>query len=503
MYTIRLAIQTSEYDNRFFEKCFYYGCAISNMVTRHANNALASLSCIKEYKIAREKYGRRYAGKKANELSSEQKAERERLLEIMNAYQMRYPLTAAALEKYAKKARRQYTNYLSAHQVQWIADQAAKSVKAYLYGSGHQLHFCRNNQFTTIGQKTASDGITFIAWNKIRFMKRIFYLNVPSTPYIQAVMTQRDKVKVVSLKRIEFNSGWRYYAIITLDGNPPVLHGKGNDRMGVDLGMSTLAAESDSAMMLENLAPNAIGYEKKIRHLQNLADHKMRIANPDNYDSLGRVRKGRQYWKVSKAVKRLRRYIRVLYRKQSAYTKSSHGHLLNRLLSNSAEIVLEPMLFKRLQKKSKKTERQEKLSAVKKKNGTIIQVHKYKRKKRFGHSIKNRSPGLLQSELKRKAALMHIPVLEIDIMQYRASQLHHDTGEYVKLGLSERYKTISGHIVQRDLYSAFLIRHSDTSLCRPDFEACNKDFQHFAEMQDALLSEMRANKVSNIPCWDF
>ena len=98
---------------------------------------------------------------------------------------------------------------------------------------------------------------------------------------------------------------------------------------------------------------------------------------------------------------------------------------------------------------------------------------------------------------------MHIPVLEIDIMQYRATQLHHDTGEYVKLGLSERYKTISGHIVQRDLYSAFLIRHSDTSLCRPDFEACNKDFQHFAEMQDALLSEMRANKVSNIPCWDF
>ena len=273
--------------------------------------------------------------------------------------------------------------------------------------------------------------------------------------------------------------------------------------MGVDLGMSTLAAESDSAVMLENLAPNAVDYEKKIRHLQNLVDHKMRIANPDNYDSLGRVRKGRQYWKVSKAVKRLRRYIRVLYRKQSTYTKSSHGHLLNRLLSNSAEIVLEPMLFKRLQKKSKKTERQEKLSAVKKKNGTIMQAHKYKRKKRFGHSIKNRSPGLLQSELKRKAALMRIPVLEIDIMRYRASQLHHDTGEYVKSGLSERYKTISGRIVQRDLYSAFLIRHSDASLCRPDFEACNKDFQHFAEMQDTLLSEMRANKVSNIPCWDF
>ena len=182
MYTVRLAIKTSEYDKRFFEKCFFYGCSISNIVTRHAKNALISLSCIREYKVAREKYGRRYAGKKVSKLSSEQKADRKHLVEVMNKYQMCYPLTATALEKYAKKARQQYTNYLSSQQVQWIADQVAKSVKACLYGSGHQLHFCRNNQFTTIGQKTAGNGITFIAWNKICFMKRIFYLNVPSTP---------------------------------------------------------------------------------------------------------------------------------------------------------------------------------------------------------------------------------------------------------------------------------------------------------------------------------
>ena len=503
MYTVRLAIKTSEYDNRFFEKCFYYGCEISNMVTRHANNALTSLSCTREYKVAREKYGRRYAGKKANELNSEQKADRKHLVEIMNEYQMRYPLTANELEKYAKKARQQYANYLSADQVQWIADQVAKSVKTCLYGSGKKLHFCKNTQFTTIGQKRADDGITFIAWNKIRFMKRVFYLKVPSTPYMQAVMAQHDKVKIVSLKRIEFNSGWKYYVIITLDGDPPVLHSKGKERTGIDLGVSTLAAESDSAVMLENLAPNAADYEKKIRHLQNLADHKTRIANPDNYDSLGRIRKGKKHWKNSKAVKRLRRYIRVLYRKQSAYTKSSHGCQLNRLLSNSSEIVLEPMHFKRLQKKGKKTERQEKLSTIKKRDGTTVQVYKYKRKKRFGHSIKNRSPGFFQSELKRKAELMDIPVLEIDIKQYKASQLHHDTGEYIPAKLNERYKTIADHQVQRDLYSAFLIRHTDTSLRRPDFEACNKDFQHFVALQDALLSKMRANHISNISCWGF
>lgn len=95
------------------------------------------------------------------------------------------------------------------------------------------------------------------------------------------------------------------------------------------------------------------------------------------------------------------------------------------------------MQFKKLQCRSKKTERSEKLSAVKTKDGTVKQVHKYKRKKRYGHSIKNRSPGFMQAELKRKAEQYDIPHHEIDVSQYRASQFHHDTGEYIKPDLSE------------------------------------------------------------------
>jgi hypothetical protein len=505
MYTVRLAINTSDYDNRFFEKCFYYGCVISNLVTRHANNALTSLSRMREYKVAREKYGRRYAGKKAKELNKEQKAERECLIKIMNNYQMRYPLTANALEKYARVARQQYTNYLSSHQVQWIADQVAKSVKDYLYGNGKQLHFCKNEQFITIGQKAADDGVTFLNWHKIRFMKCIFYLDVPSTPYMQAVIAQHDKVKIISLKRIEFNSRWKYYAIITLDGDPPIMHKKSEEQnaVGIDIGTSTYAAESNKFVKLENLAPDTSKYEKQIRHLQNLIDHKLRVANPDNYDSLGRARKGRHRWVISKKVKQVQRKVRVLYRKESMYIKCSHRRQINQLLENSSTVVIEPMQFRHLQKRSKKMARQEKLSTIKKKDGSTIQVKKFKRKKRFGHSIKNRSPSFFQSELKRRATLYGIPFVQIDTAKYKASQLHHDTGEYIKSSLNERYKTISGCKVQRDLYSAFLIRHSDSSLCRPDFETCNADFRHFAETQDALLSEMRANKISNIPCWGF
>lgn len=130
-------------------------------------------------------------------------------------------------------------------------------------------------------------------------------------------------------------------------------------------------------------------------------------------------------------------------------------------------------------------------------------VRKYKRKKRYGHSIKNRSPGLMQADLKIKATQYGIPYYEIDIHQYRASQLHHDTGEYIKPTLNERFKTIEGCKVQRDLYSAFLICHTDDTLTAPDFKTCHFDFPHFVKMQDTLILNMKKCGHTMKSCFGF
>ena len=143
------------------------------------------------------------------------------------------------------------------------------------------------------------------------------------------------------------------------------------------------------------------------------------------------------------------------------------------------------------------------MTAVKQKDGSLKMVCKYKRKKRYGHSIKNRSPGLMQADLKTKATQYGIPYYEIDIHQYRASQLHHDTGEYIKPTLSERFKTIEGHRVQRDLYSAFLICHTDDTLTAPDFKACHLDFPHFVKMQDTLILNMKKCGHTMKSCFGF
>ena len=83
------------------------------------------------------------------------------------------------------------------------------------------------------------------------------------------------------------------------------------------------------------------------------------------------------------------------------------------------------MEFSALAKRSKKTERQDKLSEVKKKDGTVKLVRKYKRKKRFGKSLNDRSPALFQTRLKQKCVQYGLAYMETDKWKYRASQYDH------------------------------------------------------------------------------
>lgn len=161
------------------------------------------------------------------------------------------------------------------------------------------------------------------------------------------------------------------------------------------------------------------------------------------------------------------------------------------------------MSFKGLQKKSAKTERQEKLSDVKNKDGTVRRVHKYKRKKRFGHSLNNRAPAELIAILTRKAEMYGGGVYKVRTKDFKASQYDHTTGECVKHKLVDRIKQIGGHTVQRDLYSAFLLRNSNTGLTAPDRDKCIYGFDDFLKMQDGLIDDMKQKNISMKWCFGF
>lgn len=510
MYTVRLKLELSQSEEYFMKKCFFFMNTIHNRIVSHAQNCINAVFRDADYMSARKEYGEsEFAKKKAGQLSSAQKKRKKQLSELMKDKQIEYGLRQTDLERFAKVLHEKYARFVSSQQVQAEAKTVYSGVVKVLFGNGMHLHFKPVSQFDCIRQKCATNGVKIIDWNTVKFMKHIYQTTgLPDTEYMKAVRLQTvlyADVIYTYLKQIEFSTGFHYYVIITLRGEAPRKFSKcsHSNRTGVDLGVSTIATSSHDELNLEELAPESDRYDREIRHLQKLVERSMRLHNPENYNPNGTVKKGKHSWKLTRKCRKMKRLMRVLYRKQTAYVQSSHQKFINHLIQTTSEFILEPMEFAGLQKRAKNTERSDKVSTVKAKDGTVKKIHKYKRKKRYGHSIKNRSPGFMQSELKRKAEQYDIPYFEINRNAYRASQLHHDTGEYIKPELSERFKVIDGHEVQRDLYSAFLICNTGDSLTAPDFEICTSSFPCFVEMHDTLIENMKKRGISMKQCFGF
>ena len=88
-------------------------------------------------------------------------------------------------------------------------------------------------------------------------------------------------------------------------------------------------------------------------------------------------------------------------------------------------------------------------------------------------------------------------------IQKNLSQYNHVTDTYEKIPLSQREKEIGKRKVQRDLYSAFLIRNADLDFKHPDREKCEYEFEYFADMQDQLILKMKESGLSMRQCFGF
>ena len=120
---------------------------------------------------------------------------------------------------------------------------------------------------------------------------------------------------------------------------------------------------------------------------------------------------------------------------------------------------------------------------------------KYKRKKRFGKSIKNRCPGAFQAKLQKKFELTDGIYIEVPAT-YRASQYDHIADEYIKKKLSDRlYNLKDGTKVQRDWYSSFLLYCYDYITQDIDKDKCKQLFNEQYEKELLLIEGIKENKL--------
>ena len=307
-------------------------------------------------------------------------------------------------------------------------------------------------------------------------------------------------VKYCRIIRKWVSTKWKYYAQIVLEGYPPIKcdnngvakHPVKQGRVGIDIGTQTIAFSGKDVCDLRVLAPAARAQAKslvnEIASTLRAMDRSRRATNPKYYNPDGTIKrlkrqhgqKQKRKWKYSKRYYRLRAKLRNLYRKLADIRKMEHNILANELLANGNEFVVEDMNYKALQKRSKEIK-------INPKTGRAYT------KKRFGKSLSRCAPAMFISILGKKANRYGGSVIKVSTFETKASQFDHTDESYTKKKLSERMARLrSGDIVQRDLYSAFLLEHIDTESLQYNMETLNSAFPAFLEMHENTKRRLQA-----------
>lgn len=445
--------------------------------------------------------------------------------DVLERLQARYKLTMEDLRHdmagISKGGKIKAVFLLSETENVWAA------VQSVLYKSGKHLNYAKRGELPLIRAKQIERGITLSFVDGVPRCKMgaidDFALIVKKNDsfaknelacieaFVSDLETEKKAVAIfsktgipqntyrpcfVALKCVTIRGKLRVYAHITVEGDPVpkytksgcLKHPCGKGLVGVDLGPQSVAAVSETSVILENLAErngkSTKRHERKERLFLRALDRSRRANNKDRYNEDGTVKKGvHKPWKKSKQYRIKEACLKELRRKNALSRKYANNELANRIRAMGDDITIERSNVKALQKKAKPS--------------VPEQGKKQKRRKRFGHSILHRCPGHLYAQLHSKFSENHFHVVD---NMYRASQYDHKSNSYNKKKLSQRWhKFEDGTKVQRDIYSAFLLLcHND------DFKTINQDiciskYETFKKAHDKCISDIKTSgqKVCN------
>ena len=363
-----------------------------------------------------------------------------------------YGFSEYALHAYATGARTAWiAEHIDSNTAQKLATRAYQAANRVCLGQANNVRFkSQKRGLDSVEGKSNATGLRFVLerppqgnagyllWQQDRLPALIDW----NDPVVKHGLDHR--IKYVRLIRRRACSpaaqgadcdGYRYYAQLALEGvaYQKPKHPIGREVVGLDLGPSTIAivAQSGEARLL-SFCGELVPDKRKKRRLQRKLDRQRRANNPQNYDSLGRIKKGRLTWHDSKGYLATRRRLASAEGKLAAHRKSLHGRLVHEIMRVGKSICVEKVSYKAWQKQ-------------------------------YGKSVGMHAPGMFMTWLKRTVASTGGLWSDIPTQHSKLSQYCHGCGQYVKKPLSQRWHQCPCGIgpVQRDLYSAYLAAHLD------------------------------------------
>lgn len=408
-----------------------------------------------------------------------------------------YYLTSNYFETYVNNLRnKSYKNTIDSNTAQKLGLRVWKSVSSLLFGKGKKVHFKKFNTLDSIEGKTNKSGIKF---NKETLTMNFHGMSIPvkirdNDYYAKEAMT--NEISYCRIIRKPFKNGYRYFVQIVFRGVPPIkpnrIPGTKKGNVAFDIGPTTIAAIGEDDGLLEPLCPQTVKEcNKEIIKLSRQLEKIRRLANPQNYNEDGTIKKGHHEWRKTKNYYKVLFQLKNMYRLKTLYLREYQAVLEKRIMALGDNFATETINFTSWQVKSKKpTEQTDKIVKKKDKKGNEKKYKKCKSKRNKGRSLNNNSPGRFVNEFKQKLGYFNIELEEINTSKMKASQYNHDTDTCIKIPLSQRSKIVGGHWVQRDLYSAYVVQNRKDSES-VDRDKCINGFDNFIKIQTKIINNLK------------
>ena len=455
----------------FLEKRFNTGSNIYNLCLAHCIKQLNKLKRDKEY---RKSVKALKTVKRKLEKKNLPQDEIKRLKDIkvsctnkIRELEKEYQFTENDIQKYAKVPREFIGKILNSAIVQNIASTAFDAVKKIQYKKAKKVKFKKKGEISLEGKNNKTGLIFDIRTMKLKLGKKLS-CNLKTIDERQRNCF-KNRIKFCRVLKRYIRGRKRYFLQIVFEGIPETDFQLGEGEVGLDIGTSTVAVSSDDEVKLLKLSETE-QEARKIRILQRSLERKRRTANPDNYDENGKVKKKRNEWNLSKNYFKELNKLKEIYRKKRVKDNQHKNILVKFILSQGDTVKTEKNSINSWKNRSKKT-------VINKNNGKNIS------KKRFGKSVNNNAPGIFIRKMEEKLSYFGKELIKINPFKTKASQFNHISQEFKKCSLEVRSKKlIQGIVVQRDLYSAFLIKNVE-NLSEYNMEKINGQFNEFYEKQ--------------------
>lgn len=471
-YVIILPLKTDIWQEHILEKRSNIGRHIYNCCLKEIMKRFRKLKKDKEYR---------------NIINSNDKKLKNKILKELDE---KYKLSKFSLNKFVKNMAIRFKKNIGSQMAQEIAERTYSAYHRLRFGNAKNVYYKKYGEFYSLREKTNKTGLMFkkdkniVVWNGLT----ISVIIKKNDKYI--LHSLKDKIKYCRLIRKEIKGKYKYYIQITIEGIPYLKHKVGIDDVGIDIGTSTIGIVSDNKVILDRLAYGLDNIDREKRVLQRKLDRSRRSNNPNKYNSDGTIKKSKTKWTYSNNYKKIRAKLKEIQRKLKDKRKLSHNKLANKILELGIKVKVEDMNYQGLQKRSKKTEISEKTG-------------KYKRKKRYGKSLLNYAPAMLLTILDTKLKYYRESLIKIDTIKVRASQYNHITNKYQKKKLYERWNKLGKNKVQRDLYSAFIIKNVKEDLKSIDREKIFKEYNKFLELHNKEIERIKNSDIKTLKCMGF